>query len=259
MKYMGSKNRIAKDLVPFIQKFINTAGWTSYIEPFVGGANVIDKIKCGVKTGYDINPYLIALLKHVQEGKPLLPEVDFETYSFARSVYKKRNTMPAWKIGNIGFLSSCNGRFFDGGYAKKSATRDYYRESVNNILKQAAGPGFKDIQFIHADYREIRPKNSVVYCDPPYEGTKGYDGNKFDFEEFWDRMKEWSYNNTVLISSLEAPPGFRCVFETGTYRSMEVINRKPVVEKVFLAEPHLRMKRLFLIRKDGTRIKPNKA
>lgn len=36
MKYVGSKNRIAKDLVPIIQSYINkdTKG---YLEPFVGG------------------------------------------------------------------------------------------------------------------------------------------------------------------------------------------------------------------------------
>ena len=45
IKYMGSKSRIAKDIVPIIQKYINDNEITSYIEPFCGGANVIDKIK----------------------------------------------------------------------------------------------------------------------------------------------------------------------------------------------------------------------
>lgn len=36
MKYLGSKNRLSKELAPIIQSYItdNTAG---YIEPFVGG------------------------------------------------------------------------------------------------------------------------------------------------------------------------------------------------------------------------------
>ena len=46
MKYMGSKSRIAKDIVPIIQKCINDNNIDIYIEPFVGGANIIDKIKC---------------------------------------------------------------------------------------------------------------------------------------------------------------------------------------------------------------------
>ena len=42
MVYMGSKNRIAKELLPII-----TANLTNdryYIEPFVGGCNMIDKV-----------------------------------------------------------------------------------------------------------------------------------------------------------------------------------------------------------------------
>lgn len=48
MIYMGSKNRLSKHLIPIIQSYIteNTVG---YLEPFVGGANVIDKIKCDRK------------------------------------------------------------------------------------------------------------------------------------------------------------------------------------------------------------------
>ena len=44
MRYVGSKNRISKYLVPIIQNYIND-NCKGYIEPFVGGANIIDKIK----------------------------------------------------------------------------------------------------------------------------------------------------------------------------------------------------------------------
>lgn len=37
MKYMGSKARIAKELVPLIQRQIDLSGYQLYIEPFVGG------------------------------------------------------------------------------------------------------------------------------------------------------------------------------------------------------------------------------
>ena len=46
MRYMGSKNRLAKDIVPIIQSYIIRGGVSLYIEPFTGGANVIDKILC---------------------------------------------------------------------------------------------------------------------------------------------------------------------------------------------------------------------
>ena len=63
MQYMGSKNRFAKELVPIIQSYI-TEGTKGYLEPFVGGANMIDKINCSKKFGCDLNEYLIELLKY---------------------------------------------------------------------------------------------------------------------------------------------------------------------------------------------------
>lgn len=68
IKYMGSKSRIAKDIVSIIQKYIDDNKITTYIEPFVGGCNVIDKIKCENKQANDSNEYLIAFWQALQQG-----------------------------------------------------------------------------------------------------------------------------------------------------------------------------------------------
>ena len=60
---MGSKNKYAKDIVPILQKCIDDNNITLYIEPFVGGANIIDKIKCKERYGFDRSDTLIALLQ----------------------------------------------------------------------------------------------------------------------------------------------------------------------------------------------------
>ena len=44
MVYMGSKSKYAQYIVPILQKCIDDNNITLYIEPFVGGANIIDKI-----------------------------------------------------------------------------------------------------------------------------------------------------------------------------------------------------------------------
>ena len=49
MVYQGSKDRISKFIVPIIQKYIDSFHIKNYYEPFVGGANVIDKIRCDNK------------------------------------------------------------------------------------------------------------------------------------------------------------------------------------------------------------------
>lgn len=144
MKYMGSKSRVAKDIVPIIQKCIDDNNIETYVEPFVGGANIIDKINCKNKIGNDLNKYLIGLLNYVSNDGELLQEVSKELYSEVRGNYLKENNYEDWYVGNIGFLASYNGRWFDGGYAKpgyeKTKTgiryRDYYREGVNNLLEQ---------------------------------------------------------------------------------------------------------------------------
>ena len=144
MKFMGSKSRIAKYIVPIIQKQIDDNNIKTYIEPFCGGCNIIDKVKCDNKIALDLNPYLIALLKEVKNGNTLLSEVPRELYNKAREAYRSGNIsgFKEWEIGCIGFLSSYNGRFFDGGYAKAGwentkngrRWRDYYQESKANIL-----------------------------------------------------------------------------------------------------------------------------
>ena len=69
MKYMGSKNRIAKHILPIMLVEAEKNGITKWVEPFVGGANMIDKVPdTFAREGYDINRYLIALLNYSKQG-----------------------------------------------------------------------------------------------------------------------------------------------------------------------------------------------
>ena len=68
IKFVGSKNRISKYIAPILQKCIDDNGVTTYYEPFVGGANMIDKIRCENRIGNDIHPQLIAMFKALQSG-----------------------------------------------------------------------------------------------------------------------------------------------------------------------------------------------
>ena len=44
MKYMGSKNRIAKHILPIMLAEAEKNGITKWVEPFVCGVNMIDKV-----------------------------------------------------------------------------------------------------------------------------------------------------------------------------------------------------------------------
>ena len=65
MQYLGSKNKIAKHLLPIILK--NRKPEQYYVEPFMGGGNMIDKVD-GLRIGNDINYYLIEMWKSLQKG-----------------------------------------------------------------------------------------------------------------------------------------------------------------------------------------------
>lgn len=242
IKYMGSKSRIAKHIVPIIQKYIDENKPAFYLEPFVGGANVIDKIKCPNKFGSDKNKYLIALLKHVQSGGQLYDSVSKDLYDKARTAFNNGDTseFEDWEVGNIGFIASFNGRWFDGGYAKAGYEktkngqryRDYYRETKDNLLTQA--PNLKGIKFTASDYKEYSPCSGLIYADPPYANTKQYkNAANFDYDEFWQTMRDWSKNNIVIISEQNAPDDFEVIWEQPVSRSIKAADKSVSVEKLF--------------------------
>ena len=84
MKYMGSKNRIAKHILPIILKDRKENQY--YVEPFCGGLGTFDKVT-GNRIGADKNKYLIAMWKGLQENRDKPMEIPKELYSKARTEY----------------------------------------------------------------------------------------------------------------------------------------------------------------------------
>lgn len=242
MKYMGSKSRIATHIVPIIQSYIDTNHINKYYEPFCGGCNIIDKIQCEHKYASDINSYLIALLQHIASGGVLPPDCSYELYNQVRTDYQNGIfNYEDWYIGAIGFLASYNGRFFDGGYAKpayektKSGLRyrDYYQEAKRNLEKQV--PQLSNIEFNCVSYNRVQPINSVIYYDPPYQNTKQYANIQyFDYDEFWMLAQHLSQNNIVLVSELNAPDDWYCIWEQSISRSINANDKTQAVEKLFI-------------------------
>lgn len=240
MKYMGSKSRIAQHIVPIIQQKMKEHNLHTYVEPFVGGANVIDKIKAVKRIGCDKQKYLIALYKNLDKIDQLPEFVTHEHYSAVRDCFNLGlNTFEDWYVGAIGFLASYNGRFFDGGYAglvnaKAGTARNYYAEAKRNLEKQLTD--LQGIEWKSGDYRETCSdyENCLIYCDPPYFGTKQY-GTSRDFyhDEFWDWCREMSKRNTVLVSEHSAREDFETIWEMPVKRTIDNNKRVSAVEKLF--------------------------
>ena len=238
MKYMGSKSRIKKYIVPILQKIIDYNSIEVYIEPFVGGANIIDFVRCNNKIGGDNSEPLIELLKYVRDGGILPDEVSKELYDDVRS-NKDTNKYEKWFVGAIGFLASYNGRYFDGGYAKtimskSGSIRNYYDEAKRNILQQAKD--LQGIKFKYGEYTQFSDvKNTLIYCDIPYKDKKQYGTSKnFDYKAFWKWAEEMSKNNIVIVSEEQAPENFKCIWEQEVTRTQDNNKRIKATEKLFI-------------------------
>ena len=244
MKYMGSKSKIAKNLLGLMLK--DRTNNQTYIEPFVGGCNVIDKVE-GLRLGCDNNKYLIAMYKYLQNNPTPNFDQSKQHYDEVRQAFKDNDTSKFSEayIGYVGFMASANGRFFDGGYSGKSNTqigtvRDYIDESIRGLDKQI--PNLKDIDFICCDYKElIIPPNSIVYCDPPYANSKNYSTGGFNSDEFWEWCRVMvTQGHTVFMSEYEAPPDFKAVWSQEVTSSLRANNQvrgaKKSLEKLFKHE-----------------------
>lgn len=216
MRYIGSKNKLSKELVPIIQSCINP-NTKYYIEPFVGGANMIDKIQCNKKIGCDLQKQLIALLKYTRDYSELLPEVVLEdTY---KEVKNNKEKYEDWYVGLVGFCASFSAKYF-GGYARDSKddiNGKWSKGAIKNLKKQA--PNLKGIEFYNCSFLDL-PKdkinNCVIYCDPPYRNTTKYKTEEFPYEEFYQWCRDMSENNTVLISEYNMPDDFTCIWQKET-------------------------------------------
>ena len=242
MKYMGSKNRIAKHILPIILKDRKENQY--YVEPFVGGANMIDKVN-GLRIGTDINPYLIELFKGLQKGRALIFDIPKTLYDKARTEYnnKTTNEFDLFTIAWIGYMASANGRFFEGGYSGISKTkigtsRNYINESISNIQKQVSR--IQNIHFVCSSYENLDiPKNSIIYCDIPYKNSKQYSFSKdFDYDKFWNWAREKAkQGHQIFISEYNAPDDFECLWQQEVKSSLSANGitggNKVSIEKLF--------------------------
>lgn len=209
MKYLGSKNRIAKEILPLMLEGRTNETW---VEPFVGGCNIINKVK-GNRVGSDSNEYLIALLIELQKGWQPIKDVTKDLFNDVRNNPNNYEKHIVAYIEILFTFGATWGRGFVGNVNDKICKgRDRIGEGYRNALKTQKE--IKGIKFIHSSYQDLDiPKNSIIYCDPPYENTTGYK-DKFNHSDFWqwcrDKVKE---GHKVFISEYNAPKDFKCIWE----------------------------------------------
>jgi len=193
MKYLGSKRKLVKDILPIILE--NKEKYDYYIEPFCGSLAVIQEVEGIKKIASDINPFLIAMwecLKHFEYEDKELPKIDNfldylilvkgvlsftnmkmkskdeweyfinkdvydyyrkEYYEYKNEKYNNNFLTHYAIIGFVGFMASFNGRFYSGGYSGKTDKRNYIDEQIRNTLSQVSK--LHDITFICNNYIDL--------------------------------------------------------------------------------------------------------
>lgn len=238
MKYMGSKARIAKQILPIILSNRQPEQW--YVEPFSGGMNSVCQVD-GNRLANDNHYYLMQMWMRLMEGWQPPPKISREEY---RKIKANQLSYKPELVGWVGFNCSYSGKWF-GGYAGETQTligtvRDYQAEAIKNVLKQVKMlEGCRMENFNYFDL--VIPLESIVYCDPPYAGTTGY-GSTIDYDVFW----QWAANlrafgHSVFVSEYSIPACYaaewECVWEQSVKSSLSANGRcggsKQSVERLF--------------------------
>ena len=164
----------------------------------------------------DKNEYLIALLNAVKGGYQLPEIVTPEEY---RQIRLNKDVDKAL-TGFVGFACSFGGKWF-AGYAKNSIDTNYALRGKKSLLKDMST--LANAEFICSDYQDVKlPEKCVIYLDPPYNNTTGYNRELFDTDKFWKYAREISKQHLVFISEQIAPDDFISIWYKSKRRTLDV-------------------------------------
>ena len=130
MQYLGSKNRIAKHILPLIKERLKPEQW--YVEPFMGGANMMDKVDHPYRIGNDFNYQLIELWRALQRGWIPPENVREEEYAYLKQAQDIED--PAL-VAFTGFLVSFAGKWF-AGYARNKKNDNYAKRGHTDFISK---------------------------------------------------------------------------------------------------------------------------
>lgn len=236
MQYLGGKKNIAKQILSIVLQNRNEGQY--YVEPFCGGCATLSEVS-GPRIGADAHRYLISMLQAVSRG--WLPKQEYSEFEYLK--LKNNPDICPVTSGYVGFQLSFGAKWF-GSYVKPESQIKNNRDpkclvGYRQALKQF--PKLIGVDFKCCSYQDLDiPPNSIIYCDPPYENTEGYDGLEVSFNhiEFWEWCRSMvKEGHSVFISEYNAPVDFTCIWEKTSKHNFRAHGgsrtRKTKTEKLF--------------------------
>jgi DNA adenine methylase len=231
---MWSKARFAKELLPIILKYRKPYQW--YVEPFCGGCNMIELVD-GKRIANDYNEYVAEMWNALVNRNWQPPtEITEEQYN---DIKANKEQYPKELVGFTGIAVTFGSTWF-GTYARNKRGTNYAMEGRKNLMKQVER--LQGTIFTSSSYCDIAlPKNSIIYCDPPYEGVAGYK-DKFNHTIFWQWCRDMAnMGHTLFVSEYSAPDDFECVWKKEAKSSLsangKIGGNKVSIEKLFKYKP----------------------
>lgn len=252
--YQGSKNRIAKDIVDFLPSA------DVFVDLFAGGcavthaAAVSGKYKIIIANDIDNAPqlFLRALKGEFKNVKDWVSKDDFDKRKFEDAYIRY-----IWSFGNNGLnylYSKASEEQKKQGHLAVADDFSKYRAKDNRIisierikrLREIAKSDIKSEIFIsQLDYKQVEiPQNSIVYCDIPYDNTRGYTylqnilkmKHFFSHNEFYDYCLELKRKNIpCYVSEYDMPNNFESVWSKKKFVTFNKDNiRKHKIEQIFV-------------------------
>jgi DNA adenine methylase len=228
---MGGKFRTGKAISQWINEYRDPG--QVYLEPFVGGAWVLERVYGPDRLASDVLPDLIFLYRALQEGWVPPDKITPREYEEAKA--SPSSPLRAF----IGFSCGFAGRFFRGTWERNQIWGDAPARTKRTLLRQIARMPKDEVSFSCCDYREWDPDGFLVYCDPPYaSGDSSYAKGSFDSREFWEVVRRWARKNTVLVSEYEAPDFCRLLQSFDSTTGCFVKKKEETaVDKLWLVRP----------------------
>lgn len=238
MRYLGGKSRIASKIAPYLTSHDNH----TYIEPFVGGLAVAERVVAHFDTAHlsDLHPDVILLYQGLQDGTFTPPaEVTRDRW------HELKTAEPSALRAFAGYGVSFGGVWFRS-YAANDARNNYVSQTTNSLGRARTRGAFNPHvhyscrSFFDIDFSAYTP-GSVVYCDPPYKGREAYDAvDTFDSDAAWQKYSDIAaLGHHVYVSEYEGPSELHIdTFYPSASLAKTTQKRGKSCEKLFYFPPH---------------------
>ncbi len=259
MKYMGSKRRVANDILNVMFNIVETDENTIFYDVFCGGGNLIQEVPLKNRVAIDLNEYVIEALRVIKLNPYILPKdrqdfinmvkqyakdkhIEFKTGKEAYNYMKEHlKEYPKWFIGYIGTTCAFGAKFLSTwarGTERNGKKRDYVRQAYNSAIVQHKRIQCVDFICKEYDKYDYIKENSIVYCDPPYSEASKYPRmtgfKSSDFYNWIRHMSKQGYN--IFFSEFSAPEDFVEIWSKELLITTHKTRYSVKVDKLFTTE-----------------------